>query len=379
MADKEANILSDNQKLGVAVIGVGKLTIEEILPALRCCRFAKLAALVTSDVEEVRDLARQYNLPDDCLYTYDEFERLKDDDDVKIVYIVLPNAMHREYTERAAKIGKHVLCEKPMANTIEDCQAMIAACEAAKVKLMIAYRCQYEPFNIELIKRAHDGRLGGIRVIEACNSQMETNPDQWRLDADLAGGGALPDIGLYCLNAARYVSKEEPVEVFGWKHQPKDDERFKEVEARLSFVMRFPSGVVAQCFTAYDGYDTKKLSVRLEKGWMELYGAFSYGGKELLVKSDNENGVPVVQSIQLEAENQFALEIDHMAECVLNDKEPRTGGAEGLKDQIIMDAIYRSVDEGAPVRIDYTVSGNSTVMMPDSKSTPKTKSSVNGR
>lgn len=373
-------ILPDDEKIGVAVVGIGQLTKEEILPALRTCSFAKLSALVTSDMGEGQDLARQYDLPNGSVYSYDDFERLKDNEDVGIVYIVLPNSMHLEYTRRAAAIGKHVLCEKPMANNVEDCRKMIAACEDAGVLLMIAYRCQYEPYNLEVIKRAHDGSLGGIRIIEACNSQMEDDPNQWRLKEKLAGGGALPDIGVYCLNAARYVTKEEPEEVFAWTYQPKDDPRFMEVEARMNFVVKFPSGVIAHCSCAYDGYEVKDLSVTMEKGRMDLKDAFSYGEKELIVKHTNDKGVTVAESVMIEAENQFALEIDHFADCIINGKTPKTGGDEGLRDQIIIEALYRSAEEGVPVRLEpQTISGSSTITTPASRSTSSTASSVNGR
>ena len=338
------------ERIGFALVGLGSLTLNEILPAFGDCKYSKVTALVSNSHEKAKDVAEKYGIAGDAIFSYDDFEKLKDRDDVQAVFIVLPNAMHREYTERAAAIGKHVLCEKPMATNVEDAQAMLDACERAGVKLMIAYRCQYEPFNLELVKRCHDGGLGKLRFIEAINTQRETEADQWRLKADMAGGGALPDIGLYCLNAARYVSREEPVSVFAWMSSPPSDPRFAEVEERMGFMLRFPSDVIAMCSTSYDAYETKQLAVRLEKGWMRLNDAFAYKGKQLLVANE-QDGNAVITDLKLVEQNQFALEIDHMARCIMRNEMPRTSGAEGLKDQIIIDALYRSAKEGVEITL----------------------------
>jgi predicted dehydrogenase len=342
------NPLPPKDRIGFAVVALGRLTLEEILPAFAACKKAKLTALVSGTPDKAKAVAAQYGVPDSAIYDYKNFDSIKDNPDVQAVYIVLPNSMHRDFTERAARAGKHVLCEKPMATNSADARAMIAACDTAKVKLMIAYRCQYEPFNREVTRLSRSGKLGGIRMIEATNTQSQGTPDQWRLKKDLAGGGALPDIGLYCLNGVRALLGEEPDQVFAYLKQPKNDPRFKEVEEAVSFMMRFPSGVIANCATSYDARNSKDLTVRLEKGWIKLEGAFAYHGKSLRISQSIDDN-DVITDVKLSEENQFALEIDHMAECIKNNVIPRTPGAEGLQDHIIMEAIYQSAATGKPV------------------------------
>lgn len=338
------------KRVGFAIVGLGRLSLEELLPAFRACKYAKVSALVSGTAEKAETLAAQYGVPPSAIYTYDTFEALANNPDVEVIFIVLPNAMHRDFVERAAKIGKHVLCEKPLADDVRDAEAMVAACAKAGVKLMTAYRCQFEPYNRKLVEIARSGRLGGIRFIEATNIQSQGAPNQWRQKQGVSGGGALPDIGIYCLNAARYVTGEEPEEVFAYLRQPKDDPRFKQVEEAVSFMLRFPSGVIANCATSYDGHDTKKLTVRLEKGWIELDGAFAYRGKTLKV-AEKHDGVAIISDLQVGEQNQFALEIDHMADCVRQNRQPRTPGEEGVADQRIIEALYLSARTGKPVAL----------------------------
>ncbi len=345
------NPLPWEQRVGVAVVGLGRLSVNQILPAFGTAKNAKLTALVSGSPDKMKTLAAQYGVPDSGCYSYERFDEIVNNPDVQYVYIVLPNAMHRNYVERAARAGKHILCEKPMATNVEDARAMVAVCKEHNVKLMIAYRCQYEPYNLEVVKRLRDGKLGDIRFIEAFNTQNEGEPDQWRLKAAMAGGGALPDIGLYCLNAARYLTGEEPDQVFAYLRQDKSDPRFREVEEGMSFTLRFPSGVLANCVSSYDAHDDKTFKVHLEKGHITLNGAFEYSGKQLLV-TQRAGDATGVEEVKLGEKDQFALELDHMAECVMHDITPRTPGEEGLQDQIIMEALYRSAATGMPVDLD---------------------------
>ena len=199
------------RRLGIAVVGIGALTMGEIMPAFGTARHVRVAALVSGDREKARVVAEQYGVPSTHLYDYAGFDRIKDNPDVDAVYIVLPNDMHLEFTLRAAQAGKHVLCEKPMANSAADAQRMVDACRAAGRRLMIAYRLQYEPHHRALISMARSGRYGPVRLIEAVNGQNQAMNGQWRHNLKQAGGGSLPDVGIYCLNAARYVTGEEPV------------------------------------------------------------------------------------------------------------------------------------------------------------------------
>jgi len=188
-----------------------------------------------------------------------DYERIGEDADIDVVYIVLPNGMHAEYTIRGARAGKHVLCEKPMANTPEDCRRMIDACRAAGRKLMVAYRLRYEPYNRALIEAAQGREMGALKAVLADAGFPIGDPNQWRLKRELAGGGSLMDIGIYALNAARYMTGEEPAEINAMSHSTPGDPRFREVEENVLFQLRFPSGVLANS-SSYGGLSTASAS-----------------------------------------------------------------------------------------------------------------------
>ncbi|WP_245214676.1 Gfo/Idh/MocA family protein [Pararoseomonas indoligenes] len=338
------------KRVGFAIMGLGRLTLEEVLPAFAACKAARPVALVSGSPEKARVVAAQYGIAAESVYGYHEVERLSENPEVQAVYVVTPNGLHRDHVLAVAKAGKHVLCEKPMANTSAEAREMVEACRAAGVRLMIAYRCQYEPFNRELVRLVRSGELGRPRILEATNTQVQGPADQWRLKAPLAGGGALPDIGLYCLNGVRAVLGEEPVEVFARIVNPEGDGRYGDIDETTVFMLRFPSGAIANCATSYGAHESKDLRVRLERGWIDLENAFAYRGQRMRVarrKGDNE----AVEEMRLGAKDQFALEIDHFAECILEGREPRTPGEEGVQDQLLMEAIYRSAREGVPVAI----------------------------
>ena len=342
--------LPPEERVGFAVIGLGRISLEQALPAFAECRMARPVALVSGSPEKARLVARQYGIRDAAVHGYDQFERLRDDPAVQAVYIALPNAMHRGFTERAAAIGKHVLTEKPMATSSEDCAAMIAACAKADVRLMVAYRCQYEQVNRAAIQAAQGGALGKLRFFQAANLQSNGPTPQWRYSRPLAGGGALPDIGLYCLNAARYLSNEEPVEAIAQAYSPPGDERFREVEESMSFTLRFPSGLLAQAQSSYGAYQEKSLRLHGERGSLLMEDAFAYKGQRLhLFRREGERGIDQLR--QIHPRNQFALEIDHMARCVKESRRPHTSGEEGLRDQQIMETIYRAARSGRPETI----------------------------
>jgi predicted dehydrogenase len=337
-------------RVGYAIMGLGRLALEEILPAFAACKAARPVALVSGSPEKARAVAAQYGIAAEGIYGYDEVRRLSENPEVQAVYIATPNGMHRDNVLAVAAAGKHVLCEKPMANTSAEAREMVEACRLAGVRLMIAYRCQYEPFNREAIRLVRSGELGRLRILEATNTQVQGPADQWRLKAPLAGGGALPDIGLYCLNSARAVLGEEPVEVFARIVNPEGDGRYATVEETVVFMLRFPSGVIAQCATSYGAHESRDLRLRMEGGWIDLENAFAYRGQRMRVarrKGPNE----AVEELRLGAKNQFALEIDHLAECILAGREPHTPGEEGLQDHLLMEALYRSAREGMPVAI----------------------------
>jgi predicted dehydrogenase len=344
--------LPPSERVGFAVVGLGHLALEEILPALRVCNRARPVALVSGNPDKAARVARDHGIDAKRVYDYATFDRIRDDEGIEAVYIALPNALHREFTVRAAQAGKHVLCEKPMAPTEAECQEMIGACAAANRLLMIAYRMQYEPYNRELIRLFRTSALGTAKLIEAVNTQNQGDPNQWRLKRALAGGGALPDIGIYCLNAARYLTGEEPVEVLATTYSTPGDPRFREVEETVSFLLHFPSGAIADCSSSYGCHDSRRCRVMADAGWAELDPAFAYRGLRMRVAQRRaDTPFEDVCDARLGDANQFALEIDHFARCVREGKTPHTPGEEGLADVRVMDAIYRSAREGKPVRL----------------------------
>ena len=339
-----------SQRMGFAVVGLGRLSLGEILPAFGASKYCKVTALVSGDREKAKKIAAQYGVPERSLYDYKSYDQLASNADVQVIYIVLPNAMHREYVERGAKAGKQILCEKPMATSVKDCEAMIAACKSANMKLMIAYRQQYEPMNRAIVKMVKDGKLGMLKSYVATNAQDQGDPTQWRQNLKMAGGGCVPDVGIYCLNAARFLSGQEPSEVAAFTTQPKEDPRFREVEETCTFTMRFPSGLLASCSTGYGAHRSQFLRVEGDKSWAELAPAFAYNGLRLRT-STTEEGVDMVSEPSIMAKNQFAAEMDHMALCVKNDVQPHTPGEEGLQDQRVVEAIYEAARTGKVVKL----------------------------
>ncbi len=338
------------KRTGYCVVGLGRLSLDEILPALGQTKHARLAAVMSGSPEKARLVAQQYGVPEDAVYGYGDWDRLKANADVQAVYIVTPNAVHRDNVLAAAGAGKHVLCEKPMAASSAEAREMIAACERANVRLMIAYRCQYEPFNREVVRISRAGEFGRPRLIQAFNGQTSGLPEQWRLRRALSGGGALPDIGIYCLNGVRALLGEEPDQVTARIHSPPDDRKFAEVEESVSFTLTFPSGVIAQCMTSYGVHEARRLTVHSAGAEIDLENAFAYTGQRLFVT--HRSGKAVTRDERrLSHKNQFALEMDHFARCVQEGRRPRTPGEEGLQDHVLMEAIYEAARTGAAVKV----------------------------
>ena len=335
------------EQVGYAVLGVGTLTIDELLPAFAVGQRSKLAAVISDDHDKAVAAARAYGLTEADAYAYDRFEELESRDDVHAVYIVLPNSLHREYTERAAKIGKHVLCEKPLATTPEDAEAMVQVCAEHGVKLMTAYRCQYTPHHWRARDLMQNGDLGQVKLIHSVNVQVEPNDGQWRLKDKLAGGGSLLDVGLYCLNTIRFLLAEEPSSVYAQTFSTPGDERFTEVEESVAWQMTFPSGVIAHCSCSYGASHTRSLDVFGTDARLTLDPAFDYTNLRLKVQTPE-----TITEHLLPETDQFALEIDHFSACIKEDREPFTPGEEGLQDQRLMAAIYQSARENRPITLE---------------------------
>lgn len=336
------------KKVGYAMVGLGYYATRIIMPEFANCSRSRLTALVSGTPEKLTRFGEEYGIPERSRYSYANFDSIRDNPDVDVVYVVLPNSMHADYTIRAAKAGKHVLCEKPMAVSSAECEAMIAACKAAGRKLMIGYRSHFEPHNMLAMKLTRDGAFGKPTLVESDHGFSIGDPTQWRLKRALSGGGSLMDIGIYSVQALRYMSGEEPVSVTATEQTDHTDPRFKEVEDRLEFTFGFPSGVTGKGLSTYSsGHNSIKLTG--DKGWVEMAPATGYSGHQMWTSARGKD--KAVEPPKAPWPNQFVGQLDHMADCVLTGREPIVAGEEGLRDLRIMEAIYRSAKEGRTINL----------------------------
>jgi predicted dehydrogenase len=347
--DANAELVVPNppgKKLGWAIVGLGSLAINQILPAFAKCEKSKVTAFVSGHPEKAHKLALRYGVSSKNIYNYQNYDSIKDNPDVDVIYIVLPNGMHAEYTVRGFEAGKHVLTEKPMANNPAECQQMIDAGRNANRKLMVAYRCRYEPYNREAIRIAQSGEMGPTQMILADAGFKIGDPTQWRLNKKLAGGGSLMDIGIYALNATRYLSGEEPTEINAMIFSTPGDPRFREVEEHVTFQLRFPSGILANCSSSYGYFHQSHYRVMGTEARLEMDPATWYSGLRMWKEHDN-----IIENIDLPEVDHFTAEMDHMSNCIMQDKEPLTSGEEGLRDLRIMQGIYEAARSGKTVKL----------------------------
>jgi predicted dehydrogenase len=334
------------KKLGFALVGLGSLSEHQIAPALfEKTQHCKLTGLVSGHPDKAKQWAQKYGVPEANIYNYQNFDQIKNNPEIDVVYVVLPNSMHAEFTIRAAKAGKHVLCEKPMAISVPECDAMIAACKAAGRKLAIGYRLHFEPNNLELVRLAREKTFGAVKVIETAAGFPIGDPKQWRLDKKLAGGGSLMDIGIYALQAARYISGEEPVSVSATTSIT-DPVKFKPgVDESMLFTLKFPSGVVANCASSY-AVALNRFRASAEQGWFELSPALNYTNIKGRMGSRGN-----ITEFNFPPVDHFAAEMDDFSMCILEDKPTRVPGEEGRRDQRIMTAIYKAAATGRTIAL----------------------------
>ncbi|GAB3169344.1 Gfo/Idh/MocA family protein [Telluribacter humicola] len=335
----EASDASGERKLGIALVGLGKYSEGQLAPALEETKLCRLAGIVTGTPEKAEKWKKKYNIPEQNIYNYQTFDQIADNPEIDIVYVVLPNGMHAEYTIRAAQAGKHIICEKPMAITSADCQKMIDACNKAGKKLSIGYRLHFEPHNLEMMRLGQQVEFGKVEKLIAQNGQKEGNDTPWRFDKELSGGGPLPDVGIYCLQGAIYTKGQLPVSVTAQYHPITDKEKFKEVEEGMDFQLQFEDGSVADCKTSYtEKYNL--LRAEAANGWFELQPAYQYGGLE---------GQTSRGEMNIENVNQQARQIDAFADCILNNKPTTVPGEMGLRDVQLIEAIYQAADTGQKI------------------------------
>ena len=331
------------RKLGYAIVGLGGYGLGHIIPQFKHCQHSRLVALVSGDAAKARKVAAEHGVPERGIYHYQNYDSIRDNPDIDIVYVCLPVFMHAEYTIRAAQAGKHVMCEKPMALSVAECERMIAACRQAGKKLMLGYRSRFEPHNMEAIRLARSGTIGKLRYFRSEHGFVARDPNAWRMKRAQSGGGSLMDIGIYALQAARYMTGEEPVAVFAKETTDRRDPRFREVEDMIDFQLEFPSGVIGSCMSMYSA-NRNQFVLMGEKGRIELEPATAYSGQRMWVGAERSDKT-LVTPPPVPYANQWVGQLDHMSQCVKENRETIVPGEEGLRDIRIIEAVYRSARE----------------------------------
>ncbi len=331
-----------SKTIGFALAGLGNLSTHQLAPALQKTKYCRLTGIVTGHPAKASAWKAQYNIPDKNIYNYDNMEDMANNPDIDVVYVVTPNGLHAEHTIKAARAGKHVLCEKPMEISTEKCQQMIDECKKAGKQLAIGYRLHFEPNNLECIRLAHEQVFGQLKMIEAGFGGRFGDPNVWRFNPALSGGGCLMDMGIYALQATRYITGEEPAEVSAIT-SVMNHAWFKEIEESIVWEIKFPSGVLARCASTYSFSGMQRFTAFAENGWFELNPAYGYGGIHG-VRSDG-------QPIEFPQIDQFAAEMDDFAQCILENRPTRVPGEEGLRDVKAMMAIYESARTGKTVSL----------------------------
>lgn len=334
---------SANRKVRYAVVGLGWFAQAAAMPAFDHAENSELVALVSDDPKKRDELGKQYNIQ--RTYSYEQYEDCLNSGEVDAVYIALPDHLHREYTVRAANAGIHVLCEKPMAVTEDECEAMIQAAKDNKVKLMIAYRLHLEEANLQAVETVQSGKIGEPRIFNSVFTQ-QTVEGNIRLEKD-KGGGTLDDIGVYCINAARYLFQNEPTEVFATSAN-NGEERFREVDEMTSAILRFPGERLATFTISFGATKVSTYHVIGTKGDLRVDSAYATQGEiKHTLTIDGEK-----QEQSFESHDQLAAEFVYFSDCILQDKEPEPSGQEGLIDVQTIRALYRSIETGSFVQLD---------------------------
>lgn len=330
-------------KLRYAVVGLGWIVQEDVLPAFSNTENSQLAALISGDATKREELGKKYQAP---TYSYEQYEECLKKENIDAVYIGTPNHLHLEHTVRAAKAGVHILCEKPMAVTEDECEQMISAAKENNVKLMIAYRLHFDKANMEAVKIVQSGQIGEARFFDSVFSQ-QVEEGNIRLTAPFSeGGGSVYDMGVYCINAARYLFQDEPTEVFAFIAN-NGEKRFEKVDEMTSVVMRFPKERLANFTSSFGASSTATFRVVGTKGDLRMDSSYTYAGD--LKQQITVDGEKQEQSYP--AGDQFGAEIQYFSDCVLNNKEPEPCGREGLADVRIVRAILESAQTGKPVKL----------------------------
>jgi predicted dehydrogenase len=341
--------MGERAKIRYAVVGLGHIAQVAVLPAFaHAGRNSELTALVSDDPTKHEKLRSKYRIQH--TYSYEQYDDCLNSGAIDAVYIALPNNMHCEFTVRAAQAGIHVLCEKPMAVTEEECNKMISAAAKARVKLMIAYRLHFEKANLEAVEIARSGKLGEPRLFSSVFA-LQVKEDNIRLKREL-GGGTLYDIGVYCINASRCLFGAEPSEVFAFSISGQD-QRFREVDEMTGALLRFPEERLASFTCSFGASDVSAYELVGTEGELRVEPAYEYVGElkhRLTLKGK-------IRERTFSARDQFAPELIYFSNCIINDVNPEPSGAEGLADVRVIRALYHSAEVGRPIQLEPFIKG----------------------
>ncbi len=329
--------------LRVAIMGLGSYGTR-VAEAMQSCKRAKLVGVISGTPSKVETWQAKYGIPKKNCYNYANFDKIKDNPDIDAVYIITPNGLHCEQAIRVAKAGKHVISEKPMAINAEEGQKMVDACKAANVKLLIGYRMHFEPKTVEVIRMRKAGEFGKPKFFQGLSGFVIGDPNQWRLNKELSGGGAMMDIGIYSINGARYFLGEEPIWVTAQETKT-DPIKFKEgIDETIQFQMGFPSGAVASCLSTYSMNNLDRFFMTAENGFVEMQPSTGYGP----IEGSTNKGKLTQPHVTHQT-----LQMDGMAQLIFEDVQPivPVDGEEGVKDMKIIDAIFKATKTGTKVML----------------------------
>ncbi len=344
----------DGKKLNIALCGLGNYA-GALADGLETSQYCRLAGIATGHAEKAETWKKQYNIPEKNIYSYQNFDAIVNNKDIDLVYVVLPNAMHKEFVIRAAKAGKHVITEKPMATSVKDCESMIKACNDAGVQLAVGYRLHYEPYHLEIKRLGQEKIFGQVRFIEASLGYKTydeakalqgcdfNDQKEWRLNKKMAGGGPLMDLGIYCIQSCRYVLGEEPIAVQAQFSPVMSPKLFAQVEEAITWQLEFASGAVCNSASSY-GYNIDRFFASADNGEFELSPGLSYGP----FKGKTSKGDLSFPDI-----NQQTTQLDEIGKLILAEKPlPRhITGEEGIKDIRIIEAIYKAAQTGTKITL----------------------------
>ncbi|GAB3546234.1 Gfo/Idh/MocA family protein [Spirosoma fluminis] len=333
------------KKLGIALVGLGNYATNQLAPALLETQHCYLAGIVTGSPDKAKTWAEKYAIPARNIYSYQTFDQIRNNPDIDIIYVVLPNFMHAEYTIRAAQAGKHVICEKPMAMNAAEARQMITACDKAGVQLSVGYRLYFEPHHLEMRRLAMEKTFGGVKVIESGLGFTVPGPDSWRLDKNIGGGGAIMDLGVYAIQGARRTLNEDPIYVTAQAFTF-DKVHFKDIYETVFWQFEFPSGAIAHSSTTYSSY-VDRLYVTCERGWFKLEPAFNATGAQGIT-SKGPMDVPSPRYQQ-------TAQMDALVQSIRTKTRPEASGEEGWKDMKLIGAILQAADTGRKITLDWRV------------------------